>query len=93
MITAAGTNAWWTVLEVWAMVRRIIDIVKVVVKPKSRKIKKHEASRRRFAMKYSGMLKTRVDIILDGRSQMVEDTASERGRYKAYLACFSTIGR
>ena len=75
------------------MVRRIIDMAKVVVNPKRRKMKKDEASRRRFTIKYNGMLKARVEMILDGKSQNIEDVASDRGRYKAYLACFSTMGR
>jgi hypothetical protein len=70
-----------------------MDIVIVVVKPKRRKMKKAEVSRRSCTMKYSGMLKASVEMILDGKSQMMEETDSERGRYRAYLACFSTIGR
>lgn len=79
MKIAAGVKAWWMVRDVWPMVLMIMDIESVVVKPKRRKMKKASASWRSFAMKYRGILKAKVDRILLGRSQIVEEIASEAG--------------
>ena len=61
------------------MVRRIIDIVNVQVNPNSKNINTGPVSRRRLVMKYSGMLKAIDERSLLGRSQMMEDIASENG--------------
>lgn len=61
------------------MVRKIIDIVNVHVNPNRRKMNTGPVSRRRFVMKYKGMLKAIADSILLGRSQIMDDIASEKG--------------
>lgn len=65
------------------MARSIMDMVRVQVKPKSKKIKNAPGSRLRFAMKYKGTLKATVDRTLLGRSQIMEDIASAKGWYMA----------
>lgn len=71
------------VRDAWPIVRRIIDMVNVQVNPNSKNINTGPVSRRKFVMKYSGILKAIDERILLGRSQMIEDTASENGWYKA----------
>jgi hypothetical protein len=56
-----------------------MDIVRVQVKAKSRNTKTAPASRRRFVMKYSGTLNARVEKILVGSSQIIDDIASVKG--------------
>ena len=56
MRIAAGTMACESVRDAEAMVRKIIDMARTVVKVISRKKKKAPGSRRRFVMKYNTTL-------------------------------------
>src|SRR5215510_13805525 len=89
----AGTMAWAKVLDTAPIVRKIWDMVKVVVMEKRKKTKKWPGDRRRFVMKYKIRLNTMPTTAFEGRSTIIELTASADGWYKAYLSCFSTMGR
>jgi hypothetical protein len=60
-----------------------MDMTSVHVNPKSRKVKKGPVPLRRFAMKYSGILKASVDRIFEGISHKAEAIASDARWYNA----------
>lgn len=83
MSTAAGVRACWMDRDPCAIVRKIMDMVKVQVKLNRKKMKKGPASRRKFVMKYNGTLKQMAERTLLGSSVIMDEIASENGWYRA----------
>ncbi len=91
--TAAGAIACDKVRETEAMVRNSIDMTKVSVNEIRMKKKKFPGWRFKLTMKYRIKLNVMAFVILYGMSVNIEAMASQDGWYRAYLECFSTIGR
>lgn len=90
---AAGAIAWAMVLDRAPMQRKIIDMDSVHMNENSKKMKNASTSRRRLVRKYNVKLKVMAMKILEGRSHIMDATASANGWYSAMRECFSTIGR
>jgi hypothetical protein len=75
------------------MVRNTIESDRVMQKEKSRKVKKAPEVLLKFVIKYRTMLKEILLATLNGKSTMALAAASVKGWQRAYLACFSVIGR
>ena len=92
MKIAAGDRAWTRDREAAPIVRNTMDRARVVKNEKTRKIKNAAGSRRKLVMKYNTRLNEMLLQILYGMSHNADEMASVKGWYRAYLACFSTIG-
>ena len=66
---------------------------RVVPKEKARNIKKASGVRLKFVMKYRTRLNEILLATLKGKSTIALAAASVKGWHRAYLACFSVIGR
>ena len=75
----AGTRAWFKVRERLAMHLKNIDMARIHMKLNKKKMKKAPGSRRKFVRKYKTRLKHVQLISLFGKSQSIEDRASEKG--------------
>jgi hypothetical protein len=75
------------------MVLNTMERDRVMQKENSRKVKKAPGVLRRFVMKYKTTLNEMLLAILNGKSTIALAAASVKGWQRAYLACFSVIGR
>ena len=77
--TAAGAIACERLRDREAILRKTMDMVSTHMKLNRKKTKKWPASRRRLVIKYRTRLKKMAVMILLGKSQIIEATASAKG--------------
>lgn len=75
------------------MVRKTMESDRVMQKENVRKVKKAPGVLRKLVMKYNTKLNEMLLQTLKGKSTIALAAASVNGWQKAYLACFSVIGR
>lgn len=77
--------------DVWTEVRYLMDVASVNTEGNRRKIDKAKGSLHKSVTNNSGTVNVMGLTVLLARSQIIQDTASAKGWYQAYIAFFSTI--